>query len=84
MQVPHPPEEGLFLGSAWTLIRKDHHRAFNKWGCTLGPIYAVRVLCWHVRHLCNPTGNASLLDTSAVAGSTTAWWGQRCCLRLTE
>ena len=51
MQVPHPPEEGFFLGSAWTLIRKDHHRAFNKWGCCLGPVYAVRVLCWHVRHL---------------------------------
>ncbi|CAL5223031.1 g5486 [Coccomyxa viridis] len=47
-KVPHPPEESFLLGSAWTLIRKDHHRAFNKWGCRLGPIYAVRVLCWHL------------------------------------
>ena len=48
LQIPHPPEEGFFLGSAFKLIRKDHHRAFSNWGRQLGPIYAVRVLCWHV------------------------------------
>ena len=48
VQIPHPPEEGFFLGSAFKLIRKDHHRAFSNWGRQLGPIYAVRVLCWHV------------------------------------
>ena len=37
VQIPHPPEEGFFLGSAFKLIRKDHHRAFSNWGRQLGP-----------------------------------------------
>ena len=49
MQIPHPPEEGWLLGSAPTMLRKDHHRALAAWSRQLGPVYAIRILFWHVR-----------------------------------
>ena len=51
MQLPHPPEEGWILGSAPTMLRKDHHRALSAWARQLGPVYAIRIAFWHVSPL---------------------------------
>ncbi len=51
MQLPHPPEEGWILGSAPTMLRKDHHRALSAWARQLGPVYAIRIAFWHVSSL---------------------------------
>ena len=37
------------MGSAPTMLRKDHHRALSAWAQQLGPVYAIRILFWHVR-----------------------------------
>lgn len=31
------------------MLRKDHHRALAAWSRQLGPVYAIRILFWHVR-----------------------------------
>ena len=48
VQIPHPPEEGWIEGSAPTMMRKDHHRALSAWARQLGPVYAIRIVFWHV------------------------------------
>lgn len=52
VQIPHPPEEGWIEGSAPTMMRKDHHRALSAWARQLGPVYAIRIVFWHVRNAC--------------------------------
>ena len=52
VQIPHPPEEGWIEGSAPTMMRKDHHRALSAWARQLGPVYAIRIVFWHVRTAC--------------------------------
>ena len=52
VQIPHPPEEGWIEGSAPTMMRKDHHRALSAWARQLGPVYAIRIVFWHVRIAC--------------------------------
>ena len=52
MQIPHPPEEGWIEGSAPTMMRKDHHRALSAWARQLGPVYAIRIVFWHVSNAC--------------------------------
>lgn len=48
-RIPHPPEEGLLLGSALLMRRKDHHRLLRAWAKQLGPVYAFRIAARHAR-----------------------------------
>ena len=34
------------------MMRKDHHRALSAWARQLGPVYAIRIVFWHVRIAC--------------------------------
>jgi hypothetical protein len=47
-RIPHPPEEGLLLGSVLPMRRKDHHRTLRAWAKRLGGVYAIRIAFWHV------------------------------------